>query len=117
MTRWLLPSLLAALIAAILAVAPPRNSTVWIHNRSDRTLESVIVWGAGFLETIPRIGAGERVLLQVLPRGESGLGLTFAADAEIHEVAQQGRFGPVAGYSVQVDVAPDLGVHVKTRRR
>jgi len=117
MIRWVLPLLLVALIAGILAIAPPRDSTVWIHNRSDRTLERVTVWGAGFLEIIPRIGAGERVVLRVLPRAESGLGLTFTADSEIHEVAQQGRFDPMAGYTIRVDVAPNLGVHVATRRR
>ncbi len=109
--------LLVVLIAVILAIAPPRDSTVWIHNRSDRTLESVTVWGAGFVETIPQIGADERVVLRVLPRAESGLGLTFAADSQIHEVAQQGRFDPMTGYAIRVDVAPDLGVHVEIRRR
>ena len=116
-SRSLLAFALVALIALILATGSPRDPFVTIHNRSEQRLENVRVWGTGFSETIPRIHSGERVVLRVSPRGESGLGLAFEAGSAQRTFPERGRFDAVSGYAVVVDVAPDLSVSITTRTR
>ena len=104
-----------ALVAVTLAVGLPKDPVVFVHNRSGETLENVRLRGSGFSETIPNIEAGETFVLRVAPHGESGLAVAFDAAGEHWEVPEQGSFEPRGGYSVRVEIGPDLEVAIDSR--
>ena len=104
-----------ALVVAILAIGFPKDPVVFVHNRSGETLENFHLRGSGFSETIPRIEAGETIVLRVAPRGESGLAVEFDAAGEHREVPEQGYFEPRGGYRVRVEIGPDLDVAIDSR--
>ena len=100
------------LVALSALVGCSDGTPVTITNRSAVPLDNVVIFGAGFRETVGHIAPAQSVSVRVKPKGETGLGISFRAGARLVEARPQGYFEGGGLYKVGVIITPDLGMRV-----
>ena len=102
-------------VAAVIAIAGcSRSPVITITNRSAITLSNVVVSGSGFSQRVGTIPAGGECRLNVHPRGESALRLSFDAGARHVDSGEQGYFEGGGDYYVEATISTNLSVSVSS---
>src|SRR5262245_47404392 len=95
------------LVAALLGLAGCGDSTpLSVENRSGVLLESVVVSGSGFTQTLGNLEPGATAKVQIRPHGESGLAVSFIASGKRVALPPGGYFEGGGSYAVAVVVTP-----------
>ena len=106
------------LLVSISALSGCSQSTpVSVTNHSGAPLESVVIAGSGFEQSIGTIASGATAKVQVRPSGESGLKLSFRAGPRAIALPPQGYFEGGGNYIVNAVVEPDLSATVNASLR
>lgn len=88
------------------------GTPVTVTNGSSAPIEAVVLSGSGFTEAVGTIAPGESVSLNVHPRGESGLAVSFRTGNRRVTAPSQGYFEGGGAYRVRAVVGSDLAVEV-----
>lgn len=93
------------------------STSVSVENRSGLLLQSIVLSGGGFEQSIGDLAPGATVKIQVNPSGESGLGISFSANGKDISLPPSGYFEGGGRYSVTVVVTPELTASVDSHLR
>jgi hypothetical protein len=106
--RFLSAARMAALLGAIVLLAGCISGVpVIIENKSDKTLEHVVVTGIGFKENVGTIAPGATETVTVRPRSETGVAIAFEVDGQNYS-AQSPEDGTIENDDVnRVEVLVD----------
>ena len=106
------------LVLALALLGGCSDSTrVSVENRSGLLLQSVVVSGSGFEQSIGDLAPGATVKTEVRPTGESGLGISFRTNDRDIALPPSGYFEGGGQYSVTVAVTPELTASLDSRLR
>ena len=115
LTRMTLKKLIVLVALASLAACTPVTD-VSLTNQSSVALHDVMVAGSGFSALLPSpLAPGESRVIQVAPKGESGISISFRAGSRHISYAEQGYFEGGGLYSVSVEVQDDLSARIRTQ--
>lgn len=87
-----------------------------VTNRSSQQLTNIVISGAGFNERIDSLASGEKTSFIVRPTGDSGIRVSFNADGERIDAAEQG-FVSKGSHHVAILIKADLTVSVSVELR
>ncbi len=102
-----------AVIAYLALVRLPPTSVIIFHNGSASELSNVVVSGADFRESFPRVKPGQTIVLRSHPHADTGIAVAFEAAGRSVSVPEQDYAGG-GGYKIHVEVGPDLSVSVRS---
>lgn len=89
-----------------------RAPVLTISNRSPQTVSNLVVSGTGFAHSVGNLAPGVEQRLNLRPRGESGIRMTFDVAGKRVDSGEQGYFEPRGGYRVKAIIETNLGVTV-----
>ncbi len=98
------------LLACSFFAACSRDTQLTVVNKSPATLTHIVATGSGFSQSLGPLAPEAQQQIMIVPRGESGLKLTFDADGK-HFAPQEGGYFE-KGYKVSASVAPDFSVTI-----
>ncbi len=98
------------LLACSFFAACSRNTQLTVVNKSPATLTHIVATGSGFSQSLGPLAPEAQQQIMIVPRGESGLKLTFDADGKHFAPQEEGYFEK--GYKVSATVAPDFSVTI-----
>ena len=88
-----------------------------IDNQSASDLTNVVVSGNGFSESAGTIRAGDKAVVRVRPKGESGVKLAFEVNGQRYSALEQTYIENDNTYIVDVTVDAEFSVVFKSRLR
>ena len=103
----------ALLVAALLGCSS--GAAITVTNNCPTTVRDIVLSGSGFSESVPSLAPGESSTLQVQPKGESGVAISFTAYSRKVVLQQQGYFEGGGAYRVSVSINPNLSATVRSR--
>ena len=112
--RFIVPRCLLVCLVAATLVACGGHPVITVTNRSNMTLENLVVSGSGFTHNIASLAAGAQSSFSPRSRGDSGIRLAFDALGKRHSTPEKGYFEAAGGYRVSVFIDADFKVTVNS---
>ena len=90
---------------------------ITVANRSDKTLEDVILAGSGFSQRFDKLSPHETISCTVHPRGESSLQISFISDSVAVVKNDLAYLESAGGYRADILIDSDMNISCKNYLR